>query len=288
VTIPLLRTASIEGTVRNASQQPVSGADVFVRCMASRSGGVPLSEQERSRFGLRGDASHMLAITNHATDEQGRFRIAVMPCGGESEISVFATSYVQQIRTLRVDLPGSTVLADFTLEHGATIRGRATKNGQPWNGHVWGECRELGYNGDPVRKDGEFVFTAVPRGNIVIKLVKPGSHAPEREATVRVTDDGEYRQDFEWTEELSTIAGRVVNPAGQPVPGARVDVHAVFPSGREVTAQAASASDGTFTIEVVAGVSYDVAVSACEQPARASLPDQRTSRSCFGTSAASV
>lgn len=256
--IPLLRAAWIEGTVSDEERKPLERAWIYTYNTAIPFGHLVLSEAERAKHNLAGYAFHQTSSDVWSTDASGRFRKSVIPSEHVTLVNVSARPRVSQQLDVRAEIPGGTTVVDVVLERGATIRGRVSKNGKPWWGSVRCESPSGTHVSSTRAKDGEYALTGIPRGTALVKLMTPGEDVPEREATLPIPDYGTYEQDFIWQEELATIAGRVVNSARQPVAGASVNASVRIDEDRDLDFGATTASDGSFSIDVVTEHSYTV------------------------------
>ncbi len=111
------------------------------------------------------------------TDAQGRFQLKQCHLGNR-RIVVWAKGYAPQSREINIALENKPIL--FTLEPGATIRGRIVdQQGVPVHPakvfiESWHNIRWFSLDGVTVGKDGRFVWDSAPHDEVLLGFVARG------------------------------------------------------------------------------------------------------------------
>ncbi len=247
------------------------------RVVDGRGAGVPGAQLYRSRmnlsvFGGRSGGHDRLG----ATDAEGRFRLAGL-APGYLDLQVVAEGY----RTR--DVEGLQVAADRDLEgvevvllRGATLEGRVTTgDGEPAAGlvvQVQGESRLFGRRrpGTPPRPyrpsqrsahtdaEGRYRVDGLEPDRYTVQAKAEGrGEAQARLEIGELGEVGETHLDLVLKEGRGvTVAGRVVDEDGGPVPGAEVRLAAGDRRNGSMQLGGASLPDGSFRLTGVAAGTY--------------------------------
>jgi protocatechuate 3,4-dioxygenase beta subunit len=203
-------------------------AQVFLAGQVWTPDGTPLAQAD-----VEVAASFARLPDRFTTDAEGRFRWyhPNLTQGGPvvvraEEVGVAQERLVpDEVGNGRRAVPAAF---DLHLRPGATLGGGVTaaRNGQPLEGvEVQFQLQDPAtFPLPPVRTeaDGSFTLEQVPPGRGKLEIQPPGGYLwePSRELTV---EPGEVRRDLNFTlSRGAMVTGRVVDPQGQPVPGAVV------------------------------------------------------------------
>lgn len=208
--------AAVAGRVRTASGAPVP--DVLVTAVVRGAGGVTLT--------LRGTP----------TDAQGAYRISGLAPGVLARVAVEPPAHPAppDLYLNRVLTAGQVERLDVTLPVGGTVQGRVVGPGeQPVAGAlvevVWlapgsGSARQAQASSGP---DGTFRVAGVALGTGYVHALAPGWYVPYTDEAPRapyhLAGDGAVAEVTVRLLEGVAVRGRVVDEAGAPVPGARIE-----------------------------------------------------------------
>jgi len=258
--IPLIRCAWIEGTVTDDGGAPLSSVSVRAQNAARPDGRIEFTPEEQERFALPGYAYYVPPRDGTRTDDQGWFRLPVVPAGTEYHAKATHRGYAAAIAgPLRLEAAGSRTAADLVLRRGALVRGRVLRNGAPWPGSVVCTSRngvEIG--SAAIEEDGSYELVDVPPEPLTLFL--RGNHEIGQPLSAELTPEpGETCQhDFAWNEELAAIRGRVTTPSDAPVADVEVYTQRLTPEGRYRYTTARTGADGRYELYVSPGDLYTV------------------------------
>lgn len=223
--VALLSTATLAGTVRDEQGRAVAGSMVTLGGMAREvgSGSLRLEAPPDAPLARMQEATLLVPAWRVETDDQGRFRVPVVPGHPSHPLIVQGAGHVSEFRTIEELLqPGETRRIEIQVRRSATIAGVLSINGEQGWGVV--QCLAGGKRvaSDWARPDGTFEVRGVPPGRIELKAVTdaqalrfaPAASGPVL-AEVEVEAGETRRLELEYTLELGTIRGRVTSPAGR-------------------------------------------------------------------------
>ena len=232
------RPATLEATVGGERPELALPPDAAVAGVVVDPTGRPVAEAEvAARATDRIDSSWEMdrSPRSHAvTDAEGRFRIGGVEPGGSRELRVVAEGYAPAERIATAGEPVRIALA-----RGAEVTGRVfDAHGTPAGGAEanlyrlpeGGAMRLETVDGERVSDaeavagaDGRFAVRHVPPGVYDLRVVAPG-WAPHDLPSLEVADGGVVDVGRIDLAPAARIAGRVVDPEGEPVAGATVAV----------------------------------------------------------------
>ena len=249
--LPLIREATLTGKVTTFGGEPLAGSWLLAQQESRPFGRRDLWPELRRELGLPGKLSFDLNRHCRArTDEEGRYRIVVVPDTGPYRVKAGHEGLVASVsRPHLLTVPGASAQVDFRLTRGGTIVGSALRNGEPWRGPVFW-MRADGSFGGRTETDakGHYELRDVAPGPIEV-VVRARTSAEFQRAALTVESNREHQQDFAWEESTSTIQGRVTSQSGEPAAGVRV--RAVSFVDRAVTSVHATTDEGgNYVIEV--------------------------------------
>lgn len=259
----------VKGRVVAPTGAPVAGAEVYLM------EGMGTDIFRMLRMAQRGVIIPPVAATK--TDANGAFALGVAEPDPEKtyEIRVVTDRYVEH------KVPGVRILANqwwdagrLQLARGATVHGRVTVAGTSGMPVPDAEVVVQQNTGFPsvtptpgrerglvakVDRTGSYRIENVPAGVVNIYAVAPGYAKRElQNTTIDANADNEIN--FELSQGLS-IAGVVVDAAGQPIPNAKVEALAIS-SKTPVTADTLSGPDGAFELIGLMQGPYMITVAA--------------------------
>lgn len=229
VTITMPRGARIEGRILDrATQQPVTDFSVSLPARGGPGAGLgpgPASQQVHSDDG------------SYAIDN-------VSP--GVAQIGVRAAGYVAGSRSDITAEDGKTVSGiDVQLDRGASVTGRVSSAGAA----VAGVQVQLTASRMPMAgatttdADGSYTLDGVAEGDRVVQFQKSGFIVLRKPLTVTAGKDLQLDVELDQGRELR---GRVIDRAGNGIPGGNVSVNGSYASpNSNVSAE----SDGSFVIQ---------------------------------------
>jgi len=222
VEVRLESTAILRGRIIDESREPIGGARVELTAQISR----PVSRTAVS-----------------APD--GRFEIRDTPLG-PGLLSVQAPSFVP-VEDMKIRLPRLKADEDLTitLKKGAVLTGHIlTRDGTPVS-----EARISASGSTAVSDDeGFYSIEGVNTGPVVVEVFHPQYRRLLKD---RVIEPGVNQFDITFESGVE-VTGRVVNEAGTPVQGARMELSALVRSVAALDYCAWTAADGTFHLSPVA------------------------------------
>ena len=265
VSVPMIRRAWVEGVVVDAGGEPVEGAYLESDGHELAPGRLPSGGPGSRADGPPGYTVYETARRGSGSvqsDERGEFRLPVVAAERVIHVRASHRDYVSaEVGPLELSAPGERTHARLVLHRGATVRGRVRFNGEPWQGMVIWRDGEGDLGGRAfVDQDGAYELLNVREGTVRITVEDRMARSVLSEATRTVVAGEEYEQDFAWSEELGTIAGRVVGPGGEPRAGVVVQAVHHPPGGGSLHFSERTSEDGTYAVEVPAGHEYEVSV----------------------------
>ncbi len=201
---------SLKGIVTGPGGEPVSGARI--RLTLSGMGAAPRKDQVNISF----DEDKI------TTDDQGEFVADTLEEG-----SYMLICWHQDYQTLRkndVRVGHTSDDLQLKLTHGGRIRGHVTdaSSGKPLAGARLSATDVADLHKDAVtQEDGTFILAGLQTGGrpVSVNVTAEGFARLRRE--VRTEEGREVEESFD-LEPTGLVAGRVVNSAGDGIPGARV------------------------------------------------------------------
>jgi protocatechuate 3,4-dioxygenase beta subunit len=237
VTVRLEPAAAVRGRIADEEGEPVAGAEIGLQWSAALPGhDIPV-----------GDPVSRLT----ASDAEGRFEIRGSPAG-RIRLAVAARGFLPpEPLELTVPLPPGEELT-LTLQRGATLQGRVTTSaGEP----VGGARISAGGAAALADDDGAYLLGGVALGPMEVEAFHPHFRRQTRKLTV---ERGIQSLDFQ-LEAGRKVSGRVVDPGGEPVVGAEVDLSSEEKGRARVDYRTRSAADGAFELTPVAAGRYVLA-----------------------------
>ncbi len=208
---------TIAGTVIDASKAPVPGACVRIIRMAA-----PPGERETQAMI---DALRMRGIPVTCADPTGRFRFTGLPRGNYGLVASLADNLrsPQGERVPTVELRSDIEGLELCVTSNSTLAGTVTDatTGAPITRFtVKCEHRSGWSEGPRESSNGRFLEFVRPDVDHAVTVMAPG-FAPQRQDGLRVAE-GEVRTvQFPMRRECA-IDGRLVDPSGAPIAGARI------------------------------------------------------------------
>lgn len=251
IVLALSPAPALHGTVVDAGGQPLLGAEVT---LARR--------DEPDAWAARRDAHRARAAA------AGAFRVPGLTAGGSYDVLVTHPGFAPVLTPVTIPKTGSPLGLDVVLSPGRTAYGTIVdSSGRPVEGArielVRSQVgRTTAATGPPLAEDGLYRSTAGQDGRFDLSCLPPGcfdlriegdGFAPLERTGVEIPagagllDLGRF-----FVERGAVLAGRVVDPEGQPLAGAEIWVVPRAP--RDWTAYykegpaAVSGSDGQFTL----------------------------------------
>jgi hypothetical protein len=250
--ITLQPAASIAGVVVSGLDQS-NLAGVEVRATKRRSGPTttPGGGSTRSRsdgsFTLSWLSAGTYEITAHAAGWFG---------GSADDVSLRVADSKSGIRV--VVSPAVSVYADVVV----APAGRPCTTGtvSMWRAATAAASAPVGI-GEAIRVDGRVVLEAVPPGEYRVDVRCENPRGAREQATLQVANQALH--DVHWSvSATASIAGKVVDASGKPVPGRRVFAEPSDPSAREPSGRSAvSGETGLFTLTDLPEARYRVVLA---------------------------
>jgi RNA polymerase sigma factor (sigma-70 family) len=228
--VPLLPAAVIEGTLSDGEGRAMSTSEVILEGLARYTWfekltleappNSPLSRVSR-------ETPLFVPIWRTQTDEQGRFRMEVVPGHPRSQLYLRDPRQAAEIWTLDPPLlPGETRRVEIPVQRAGTIVGRLRINGAPSPGRVRYSSYGKFLGSEWTRPDGTFELRGVPLGAVALQAYpdeyEPAGYTPGQGRTHPVLAEVEVGAGITQPVELElelptgTIRGRVTSPSGQP------------------------------------------------------------------------
>jgi len=219
------------GTVKDEQGLPVPGVEVLVL-----EGEEPAKDEKGARTG-----------------QDGRFSLRLEPLGWV-QVEARHPDFVAARGWVR---PGDTAGATLVLRHGARLTVSVRRpDGRPAEGAearaiavsrqgvqgVWSWREERPVASGKTGPDGRAVLGNAPEGNLLVGVVHAEFAAARAEVEVHGRDPVEIEVTLGYG---GTVSGRVLDPEGKPVAGARVRVEG------DAERSATTAADGTFVLRAV-------------------------------------
>ncbi|MDY7095367.1 MAG: carboxypeptidase-like regulatory domain-containing protein [Acidobacteriota bacterium] len=202
VEVVLQRAARIEGLVEDEEGEAVVGVRLFAQWQEMGKDGKPTGEESGAQS---------------ETDAEGIFFVDVPP-EGEITLKAWSASYLDP-EPLVVEAPAATQAKSvrIVLQRGATLRGRVTTgSGQP----VTKAQLIIGSSRGESDGEGRYRLEGLAQGKTLVALFHPVYGSLREEVEIR---SGENTLD--WTVEGGwQVSGRVVDPQGEPVAGAELEL----------------------------------------------------------------
>jgi hypothetical protein len=240
--------ATVSGRVVSAAGAGIAGATLFIaRYHAARSE----------------DGAQPFVQLPARTSELGEFSLDLE--AGAAQLIARAPGLAEGQSGMLDLLEGQDQKVEIVLRSGGQIVGSVQgPDGRPVNaGHVAvfsGSDPNSGWmvGEAPVRANGRFEVDALPKGHLVVSAEAQGARAS---GSVDLEEGGTAQIELKLGS--GTLAGKVTDGQGAPVPGARVEAFAV---GAGVAGQQSGVSDtaGRFRLAGLAGERFDVGATKDE------------------------
>lgn len=258
VALVLLAARQVVGRVQGADRQPVAGAEIRLRPAASAE-----DRERQARLRAASPDSPPQAVS----DAAGRFTVAEAP-GLDLDVAVARTGFAPlELRGVKL-APGTgpADLGALTLTPGARVAGQVVDGrGRPVAGASVFRLLQAGQPGELAeglrdRKpdaatgaDGRFALADLSPGLPVHLLVTARGYLPEIRRGVQPPT---AKPVVVRLQAGVSLAGRVIDEAGRPVPGAEVELvwapsvpgHERLQAGAAVSRHATADRDGRFEI----------------------------------------
>ena len=271
---PVVRGGRIEGQVLDPSQEPVAGAELFLRS-------EPYPQAQLLGLNaLRGDLARIPADAwffpgrdtrvskvrtevRAISDEEGRFVI-----DGIVGNVAFAYHRVQARHpsfapvaspVLRIEMPSDSHRLDLVLEPGVVVEGRVLWLGQPSAADVWWEGPRYLRGSQGCDASGSFRFDNVPAAEITLHASLKGFRSVRQKVPLDLSTKAYHLQDFDFDTEIEALSGVVLDAHGTPLAGVAILAWGENKGAVEVV-RAKTDPLGNFTLELprIAGRSYSL------------------------------
>jgi protocatechuate 3,4-dioxygenase beta subunit len=249
-------TASARGYATSEPQRlRLGGSDVegleirLAREADSAIGGrvLGLSPDALSRVSIEAHASASWESATGPVDREGRYRLAGLRAGRWKVTARQLNGRAIQEET--VVEPGAEAVLDIRFPEGLTFSGRVTLDGRPLRG------AEIAAT--PLKSEGTFARARADfEGRFTLGPLQPGPHslrvhgADSALGTYRTVDLQEG-QEIRLEIETGGLQGRVLSPAGEPVPDAVVQIRIVDPGDSRSFAGPALRTDAQGAFEIL-------------------------------------
>ncbi|HEX5719813.1 MAG TPA: carboxypeptidase regulatory-like domain-containing protein [Thermoanaerobaculia bacterium] len=238
VVLVLEEAARVSGEVVTEGGEPVAGAAVHLggRSLPAGTVGIPIRPAELAR--------------QAAADAAGRFVLEEV-ASGEAELRAEAEGFQPSAPVPVTIVPGKSVDGvRLVLSAGAALAGTVSMKG---GGPAAGARVTVGPVSALADADGLYRVAGIPPGPREVEVRHPGSNRQVRQMEIEA---GTNAADF-LLDGGQPVAGRVMDEAGEPVEGARVEIRLQDPWDPH-TYTAASDDGGGFVFPTVAAGLYDL------------------------------
>lgn len=258
----------VSGVIVDPANNPVAGAKLYLMP------GLGFNSLRMFEQYQKGERYPPVAATETGPD--GRFRLGVKVVNEDKkyEIRILHEAHCDKNLTNIAPQPKDwTDLGQIKLKVGATIFGRVTNE----NGLPVADAQVLIRDGSgslnitpaPGREDGLIAITS-PSGDYELNNVDPdlihravvsaANFANEEKADINLKGETRHQLDFQLAVGMN-IGGTVVNPKGEPIPGAKVTVAALSQRSQQTVVNTTD-REGTFLAEGLKPGVYAVIVEA--------------------------